>query len=318
MTEMPALSFFRETPPDILKHPPLASSLQAFETSLFLVGLSRFPSALVTCGNALESVIKAKLTLPYNEGGGLEPLLHRIRSEFPSLKEFDQKKLDRFRRKRNHVAHYGFSPKDDEECAVLLLETGFPFLKLCYEELFDFFLDWRDIRPESTDFDELNLTEMAKAGLLPDVARQLRNVWRVYDRAQYIGGIKLKYCFRGFIYYIRDIIKTSALSRSDAEIIFNSEEKWQADELAKEQIKDFYDNITWEFDCPSCGGPHSLVAELNEDSLELVKIVTERCQCVQCGFNVKKEELYLSQVLLDDQLAQEANAIYEKFGIKKN
>lgn len=44
--EQPSFVFFRATPADMMKQPPLASSLQSFETCLFLIALRRLPSAL--------------------------------------------------------------------------------------------------------------------------------------------------------------------------------------------------------------------------------------------------------------------------------
>src|ERR1019366_4879138 len=132
---MPTLKFFRATPPDLLAYPPLASSLQTFETCLFLIGMHRYPSALVSCGTAWESVMKAKLAIPPEDRIMAAELLKKTRSRFVALNVFDGDALRAFRDARNRVVHYGFSPKDDEECAVLLLKVGFPFLSLLYREL---------------------------------------------------------------------------------------------------------------------------------------------------------------------------------------
>ena len=59
----PTLDFFRATPRDMVSQAPLASSLQSFETCLFLIGLDRFPGALVSCASAWESALKAKLAI---------------------------------------------------------------------------------------------------------------------------------------------------------------------------------------------------------------------------------------------------------------
>jgi hypothetical protein len=78
--ERPTLDFFRTTPPDMLAQAPLASSLQSFETCLFLVGLDRYPSALVSCASAWESALKAKLAIGPEEKVTLEKMLMEIRS----------------------------------------------------------------------------------------------------------------------------------------------------------------------------------------------------------------------------------------------
>ena len=59
----PTLNFFRATPPDMLEWPQLASSLQNFETCLFSIALGRYPSAVMSCANAWENSIKARLKI---------------------------------------------------------------------------------------------------------------------------------------------------------------------------------------------------------------------------------------------------------------
>lgn len=318
--DIPSLHFFRETPLDMLKHPPLASSLQTFETCLFLIGIHRYPSALVSCGTAWESVIKAKLAISPKGGSTAEQLLKRIRSLAPALQAFDESKLDLFRRKRNSVVHYGFSPKDDEECVVLLLETGFPFLTLLYRELFDFFLDWRDIRPGNTDFHGLSPGEMSKAGLVPELAEHLRGAGDVYARAKHLQGLSHSYCFSGLSHYIRVGLKESAKTEAEWSVIEGADSngaRWTAEHEIKKRLEEVLDNPTWEFDCPICGGFESVVAEFDGERLDAAEVVTKRCACVQCGFVVRKGEPYLSEVLLAGQIATKTPAILREFGIKK-
>ena len=101
---MPILHFFRAHPHDMLGQAPLASSLQSFETCLFLIGLHRFPSALVSCATAWESALKSKLKIGENKRGvRLEKLLNDVRSGYQVLRDYDYNKLDDFRRARNHV-----------------------------------------------------------------------------------------------------------------------------------------------------------------------------------------------------------------------
>ncbi len=164
-SESPTLFFFRATPLNLLEQPPLASSLQTFETCLFLIGLKRFPSALISCATAWESAIKAKLSIPPEDRVSLEQLLDTIIEVHSRLNGYDTTTLDDFRRTRNRLIHYGFSPKDDEKCAALLLKTGLPFLKDCYHEFFDFYLDWRDISPSIDKFINLNPGELERLGL---------------------------------------------------------------------------------------------------------------------------------------------------------
>jgi hypothetical protein len=93
----PTLNFFRATPPDMLEWPPLASSLQNFETCLFLIALGRYPSAVMSCANAWESAIKARLKILQNEHKQLFQLLDDVRSKFEPLRSFDERRVTEFR-----------------------------------------------------------------------------------------------------------------------------------------------------------------------------------------------------------------------------
>src|SRR5262245_53995790 len=170
----PTFDFFRATPCNMAGLPPLVSSLQSFETSLFLIGLDKYPSALIACSTAWESALKAKLAIGLDDRVDLYELLNRIRAQFTRLGSYDSKKLKDFRTTRNRLVHYGFSPRDDELSAMLLVETGFPFLNFCYQELFDFYLDWQEIKSDKCEFHELTSEEIKKAGLVPEVAAQFR------------------------------------------------------------------------------------------------------------------------------------------------
>src|SRR5437588_473581 len=118
--EKPELIFFRDTPKDLLNRPPLASSLQNLETSFLLLAVWRYPHGLVSCASAIESALKAAFN---KRRKGFGELLKLANAELPG-DVFSQADLDEFRDKRNEIVHYGFSPKDDEISAVLLLKTG--------------------------------------------------------------------------------------------------------------------------------------------------------------------------------------------------
>lgn len=316
--EMPSLSFFRATPPDLLKYPPLASSLQTFETCLLLIGIGRYPSALVSCATAWESVIKAKLAIESEDRITSERLLKEIRSRFVALRAFDESKLSAFRRTRNRLVHFGFSPKDDEECALLLLETGFPFLSLLYIELFDFFLDWREIRPGTTSFLSLSSEEMAKAGLLPEVAQQLSYAREVYGRARHLAQPEYVYCFSGLSHYIRLCLKESARTTVEWNIVDTAESigtKFEHEQKLRADLNKVLGDLIWDFDCPICQGIETVVAELDDKKLNDGEVVTKRCACVQCGFVVGRGAAHLSEVLLAAEIAEKKPKILTEFGI---
>lgn len=311
----PRLDFFRATPSDLIAEPPLASSLQNFETCLFLVGLKRYPSAVVSCATALESALKAKLEIGPDEWTTLEKLLTDIRSRFEPLRAFDNEKLVKFRRKRNDLVHYGFSPRDDEECATLLLETGLPFLSLCYRVLFDFFLDWQEVRPGITEFSSLTADEMAKAGLDLEVAEQIRFVKDIYSVAKRTETIEATHCFSSLSHFIRWHLKETAKTETKIDVFDSADStglRYEYEQKTKRDLDKLF-GFTSVFNCPICHGVDCLVAELIESELPDRQIVTDRCACVQCGFVVGKGAPYISPILLADQIANNRQKILNLF-----
>jgi hypothetical protein len=314
----PTLNFFRATPCHMPEHPPLASSLQLYETCLFLIALGRFPSALLACATAWESVIRAKLGLAPENDLRLDALIDQIQNSSGTLKTYDRNKLHAFRKTRNRIAHFGFSPKDDEECARLLLETGLPFLNRCYRELFDFYLDWQDIRPGNNNFSVLNSEEMAKAGLLPEVAEHLRVVSRVYARAKHLRGLDLSYCFRGFKKYISVRQKEMSFTATEAEILQQGDEngvKFEYEMKEKQEVTRIF-NVPWEFGCPICDGYKCLIGELDDARLDMRQVSVRRCACVGCGLVVPQGSPFLADELLRKAIEEETPRILKELGIR--
>src|SRR5262245_47109179 len=127
-SEKPELLFFRKTPDGLMSRPPLCSSLQNLESCFLMVAVGRFPHALVTAASSVESAMKAVLRLPPEDRINAAPLYKQALASYSALSSFHDHDLETFRNTRNRIAHYGFSPHDDEVTAALLLKTGLPFL----------------------------------------------------------------------------------------------------------------------------------------------------------------------------------------------
>jgi hypothetical protein len=196
----------------------------------------------------------------------------------------------------------------------LLVETGFPYLDLCYRSLFDFYLDWKDIRKENIDFHSLSGEEIAKAGLIPEVAEQLRFVKDIYRRSQTLGNFNVVECFASFEHFIRLNLKESARSPSEQHVIERANTvgtEFAVEQKAKEDLEQEFD-LAWVFNCPICYGLGSLVAELSE--LTANRVATDRCACVKCGFFVGKGSPYISPVLLARGISEQEAKIRTEFG----
>lgn len=314
----PFLHYFRARPRDFLAHPPLASSLQSFESFVFQIALRRFPHALVSLATAIESSARAKLRLPRDDQSKFADLLQDLQSMSPALKMFSREKLDAFRRKRNDVIHYGFSPRDDADCATLILSSGLPFLKRCYSELFDFYLDWKDVRAGIKEFRQLSSDEMDKVGLFPEFANQLRVATDVYVKARDFPRLEAQRFFVTFGHYIELGIKESMLTEAENEMIQKAEEigvGWQQKEKQKEAIRTAIRNECVDFDCPVCGGAESAVVELDEKAIEAAIINPRRILCVQCALVVPLGIPLLAEVALDEQLKKRKAEILASYGV---
>jgi len=318
-------NFFRKTPNQLLECPPLASSLQTFETVLLLLSLDRFPNALVSCVSACESAIKAKLNISPEESYNFFQLIDNLRKDFSAIDNWiiskgekvsnDKNKKKQtgsvwtLTEKRNLIVHYGYSPSDDEECASLLLDLGLPFLKLLYEELFDFFLDWKDLRPDCNDFMEITDQDSPKVGLLPEISEQLRFAFLTYSLASKNDSNNLSYCFKGLAHLIRLGLKNAQITESEFlinEKSINQNLKWEAEEKIKSNLLKIFKSPTEDFDCPVCNQYNSLIAELspNLNNEEEIKII--RCACINCSFFIRHDELFLSNILLGTQIKKKS------------
>ncbi len=134
--ESPRFELLENVPPAVMQAPPLASALQSFENSIFLVGLGRFPAALTACGTAVESAIRAVQGYkPLSPADGLWDTVEFAVQKKPKLRVRD---LRQFVNARNDFTHSGFSPKDDERAVSLLFRVGYPFLSRCVYEFHGF------------------------------------------------------------------------------------------------------------------------------------------------------------------------------------
>jgi hypothetical protein len=308
----PTLHFFRATPSALLDNPPLASSLQSLETTFFLLSMERYPSALVSCVSAWESVIKAKLQIGSDDGRPVAKLLGEIRALSKPLMAFDRTKLDQLRQTRNRIVHYGFSPHDDRDCCRLLLETGLPFLNSLYIELFGFYLNWRDVRVDLTDFMQLSTKEAACVGLVPSFADQLHTINAMYNLNRDCDDFDVLYCFTAFNHFLRGIIKESNSSLVDDMVNERAASIGLKHEIEEEQKKEITKSIggtTWEFDCPLCNSTRSIVSGLDEEALDKKEIKLSWGLCVSCQLAMPKQAYHLADLVLQKELKEQAQTI---------
>lgn len=295
-TEQVALRFFRSWPDFLTSRPALHSSLQSLETSFVLLAMRRFPHALVSCASAHESALKSGPNLRSSRSSKVVDLYDRAVVLNPALAIFDTVELTAFRKARNKYVHEGFAHDDNKAAAELLLKTGLPFLRACYDEFFGF-----DI------FD----------CLVVEFGEQLRISLDVYQMARNIPGLDFGYCFSAFGHLIEWSAGQSQLASWEHEAFSHADDTGVKFETCKRQ-RDELERIfgaAWFFDCPVCNDFEMLVCELDETSLDVGKVTLKRAACPSCRLVVRENSPFLADALCQTQLAEKQGKILREFGI---
>ena len=314
--QSPTLHFFLATPKELIENPPLASSLQSLETTFLLLSLERYPSALVACVSAWESVIKAQLGIPQDDKISTSKILEKIRISEPILMAFDYARLDVLLKTRNRVTHYGFSPHHDQDCGHLLIETGLPFLTALYQTLFGFHLHWRDVRPGLTDFTQLTAQEARTVGLMPDLSDQIKIVNTMFELNRHSEGFDVLLCFKAFTHYLRFRLRESYASNADDLLEDRASAKGMRYEIEQQEKQNIYkqmDDETWDFDCPICHSPKALVAGLNTSEFDQGRVSLNWGICVACRLVMPKQAHHLTDLVLSHELAEQKKSIHDSY-----
>lgn len=257
-----------------------------------LLGLSRYPHALVVCASAAESALKAVLSSPSESRDKWDRLIKDAQKLYPELRRFSWIDLRNFWYARNRIAHFGFSPRDDDEAAMLLLKTGFPFLMDCYRRFFDFDLE---------------------LGLDPRIARQLTIATEAFSQ---VPEPRYSYCLRVLGYLIQWIDKHSRLTDWEVRLGLADEVGAKGDVIreTKRELERLF-GCPWAFDCPVCSEPEAFICELDEDQLGAGRVHLQRAMCVNCELKLSGSLTFLTDALCQGQVAEQRVRILNEYGI---
>jgi hypothetical protein len=270
----PSLIFFRDHPRDWLEHPPLASALQTFETSLINLALGRYPTALVLTVSALESLIKAYRKIPAPQtliaNGKKVPnyylleLWETLAAEGESKSKvaaFGKESVEKLTWKRNRMVHYGHSPEDEMECAERLLDVGYPLFDAILAACFDFHLGFHSLQPSALVPSELSQAEREKCGLLLEYAAEWTKVFVLRRSTKGNPSVRPTECFLGLSHMVRRYLQPAFISLSeDATWVRAEETSTKFDQVykRKEAIKSQF-RESWVTDCQYCNQVQCLV-----------------------------------------------------------
>lgn len=294
-TQQPTFCFFVTSPERLLDRPPLASSMQSFETTLFLLGLARYPHAFVSSVQAIESAIKAGLSLSPDEHRSLRNLLEQACTQLPAVRSFPQKDLDVLRTTRNQIVHYGFSPRDDSVTAFLLLVIAIPLLKALYEGFFAF-----DLYPS----------------LLPEIIAQMTAAMSAHSLVMTDASINAADYCAVLAHQVRWIAKDHFASHWELEAAEHADEiglRFEAVDRRKRRAERTLDP-SWPFNCPICRSHETFVCKLVPSDLENGRVHLSACVCADCGLGIPGVP-FLADTVCADQIAQKSNEILRQYGI---
>lgn len=317
MTEsQPNFHFLRSTPKDLASSPPLASSLQAFETSLELLTLGRFPAALLSCVNAWESALKAAFEIAQDDRISLFKLLERADAEIPKDPRWSSLNNGELRLKRNGLTHYGYFPKDTDQCANLLLKTAYPSLCCIYERYFNYKLMWQQFGKSTETFSALCKNDMELVGMVPYWGDWLWFALEQYQREQVTRQIQAQWYFEPLSATLRNAFQHSWMSDAQRDALRSQESHGG---LLDSQQKHMYKiaNLLGEchavFECPVCNGYESFVVEFDEDAMESGDIQPARCLCAACHFFLAEEAGFMVVPLLGDELIDKWQVLRDSY-----
>lgn len=302
----PVFQFLRTTPAGLRDNPPLASSLQAFETSLELIALGRYPAALIACVNAWESALKAGLKIP--EGPrtpSLRSLLGQIENTIrPSANWYPERNLELID-KRNHMTHYGYTPRDSGECADLLLQTGYPGLCQIYVEFFGYHLMWQQIEPSIPSFNSLPAASLDRVGILPQVGDFLWLALDQFRRQQTSRSLDPQWYLRPLAWELQQGFRGAWTSQAEQNALVAFETRgglFEEQQRIKQQVSSELGDFHTFFSCPICNGIDMLALEFDEKAAIRNQLQTKRCLCASCHFFLPEEAGFLAESLLGDEV----------------
>jgi hypothetical protein len=240
--------------------------------------------------------MKSALAIDPEEFINAKKLYAKAINHFKALALFDESELESFRFTRNRFVHYGYSPQDDEESAVLLLKTGYPFLVACYKQFFGF-----------DTFD----------GLVGEFSEQFGIAVDIYAKANSTSGLHFTYCFLAFGHLIRWSVRQSLMPGWENIASIHADEigaKFEQCEKNKHELERLL-GTTWLFDCPICNDIDTFVCEIDQDRFSDNIVSLVRAGCPSCGLVVPYGCPFIVDALCRDQIDNKSSDIFRAFGI---
>jgi hypothetical protein len=245
----------------------------------------------------MEGAIKAGFGQDPEGGDSFYRLLEKAKALNSPLSTFDTDTLTRFRRTRNRIVHFGFSPKDDNETAGLLLDVGIPFLSGCYQHFFNFDL-----------YDGLVVEISAQLRIARDVFVNQSTGPYPYDATD---------CCLALGRQIRWFLKPTFMFDWELEAADGAEVNGSKHDVISERKRALELRLEpcWSCDCQICDGFETCVCKLDGDELELGGLKIVSAVCAECGLSIPSRCSALAQMLCGDAVNADRKRILSEYGI---
>lgn len=275
----------------IIQKPPLASSIQSIETCLLLISMDRFPSALASCAMAIESAWKAATNTGQDYKGDFAKILGEVNLVLPkSAPSFN---LSNFRKLRNDVVHFGYSPKDDESSARVLFQTGIPVF-------FMFLANHKGLALDLESSLHQELHEQLQLTLNLNQANKPNN----------ISAIESSQILRHLIKRMSSSLTIWQESASEVDLGQQIEFEAKA-ELRKLLLRNWH--CSESLNCPACK-EDDLIVRLEEEQISKGNLHGINAHCINCDLNLHAP---LLNIFLQKSIGKEQrNKILKSYGIR--
>ncbi len=166
--QKPNLYVLNNVPDKFLRKEEVASALQSFETSLFLISENSWATVIIllkeSCEKLLRVLYKEVEPNPRNDKDINNKILDEWFCNKYGLDKLFLSRLEVFNNLRNTMTHRGYSPKDDHTCIFIYFDIGFSYLNKITNQLFN------------KKIEELTVSNTYQGGWFWDIFKSTTNV----------------------------------------------------------------------------------------------------------------------------------------------
>jgi hypothetical protein len=115
---------------------------------------------------------------------------------------------------------------------------------------------------------------------------------------------------------LRFMLRDSYASYTDeliAERTLSNGMRFQIEQEEKKRISNQIGGETWEFDCPICNSPKTIVAGLDLSEFEKSQVSLPWGVCVSCHLVMPKQAYHLADLVLSKELEMQRDAILDGY-----